>query len=241
MAKKIRYVQDNEWKNFKNFVKSEFICGCNKKYCNGFPYLPTYSLVNTLQLIRNIWGQMTITSGIRCQKFNDSLVGSVQNSDHLKGLSADILIPYAKKKSFMNILEKNKKAFNIDYYYTNDSNMYNAVHISVFPTYFDLEQDQINDLKKQVESLNKEVISKNDKITLLKKELEEKLIDIQENEANKIEISNLNNEIGGYKDEIDKLNNKVPAEQEIEQEVLENDKTSIIERLIEFIIKIFKK
>lgn len=228
MTKQVRYVKDAEWKNFKNFTKAEFICGCKGKYCNGYPVLPTYSLVDTLQKIRNIYGAMTITSGIRCQKFNDSLAGSVKNSDHLKGLSADILIPYAKKKSFMNILEKNKKAFNIDYYYTNDSNMYNAVHISVFPTYYDPEQEQIADLKKQVETLNKEIVTKNDKILLLEKD----------NEELRTEVSDLRNKVDNLNERLSEYINASNKEKEPENTL---EKENIIIQFIREILKLFKK
>ena len=106
------YMVSSDWKYFKNFKKSEYKCKCKGKYCNGFPSEVHMRLVMMDQYIRNrINVPLTLTSGIRCQKHNDSLKGSVKNSKHLtgrasdkngKGKTANELIKIAKELPFLN-------------------------------------------------------------------------------------------------------------------------------------------
>ncbi len=49
-----------------------------------------------LQYIRNKYGTVNITSGYRCQAYNDTLEGSIKNSDHVKKKAADGYVPKAK-------------------------------------------------------------------------------------------------------------------------------------------------
>lgn len=83
----------NVTKYTKNFKPEEFKCGCGGKYCTGYPsYMKKTELVN-LQTIRTHYGKsMTITSGLRCRKFNSKLSGSSTESAHLTGYAADYYI-----------------------------------------------------------------------------------------------------------------------------------------------------
>ena len=61
----------NVEKNTKNFRPEEFRCGCGSKYCTGYPTRMKVKELKHLQTIRDHYGvPMTITSGLRCKKFN---------------------------------------------------------------------------------------------------------------------------------------------------------------------------
>ena len=55
-----KVVDSNNIKNFKNFELRELKCGCNGKYCNGFPTGFSYELLEQLQKIRNYFGKPVI-------------------------------------------------------------------------------------------------------------------------------------------------------------------------------------
>ena len=92
----------------KNFKLEEFKCECGGKYCTGYPKLISIRLLKNLQAVRTKFGVTINTSGLRCETYNNSLVGSVRGSKHTKGKAVDI---YISKYSGLN---GRKKV--IDYY-----------------------------------------------------------------------------------------------------------------------------
>ena len=74
----------------EDFKPEEFKCECGGRYCTGYPsYMKKVELKN-LQKIRDHWGKpMTITCGLRCRPYNNSLKGSITNSKHLTGYATD--------------------------------------------------------------------------------------------------------------------------------------------------------
>lgn len=78
----------------KNFKLEEFKCSCKGKYCTTYPVLLNTHLLKYIQEIRTEYGATTITSGMRCQKYNDSIKGSSKTSKHIKGKAVDF---YNKK------------------------------------------------------------------------------------------------------------------------------------------------
>ena len=75
----------------KNFKQSEFDCKCG---CEMPEYVlaNVTKLANQLQYVRdNVAMPITINSGYRCQAHNKSVGGS-ENSQHLLGKAADIVI-----------------------------------------------------------------------------------------------------------------------------------------------------
>jgi len=77
----------NSIKQFKYFSFSEFQCKCCYKNNTSI------TLITKLDRARQISGiPFSISSGFRCVKHNSASGGS-ENSSHLKGLAADILIP----------------------------------------------------------------------------------------------------------------------------------------------------
>lgn len=104
-------------KDFKNFKYDEFKCHCKGKYCSGFPASFSYELAKNLQNIRNHFGNaVIITSAVRCQKWNDSLKGSVKKSLHIKGKAVDFYvkgISYKKLLAYVKKLPYYKYAYNI--------------------------------------------------------------------------------------------------------------------------------
>lgn len=80
----------NVKKYTKNFTPEEFKCECGGRYCTGYPsYMKKVELEN-LQKIRTHYGKpMTVTCGLRCRPYNNSLRGSISNSKHLTGYACD--------------------------------------------------------------------------------------------------------------------------------------------------------
>ena len=79
----------NVKKYTKNFSLSEFKCGCNTKYCTGYPAYLNVNLLKNLQTMRNNYGAITITSPLRCNKHNAN-IGGVAGSYHTKGKALDL-------------------------------------------------------------------------------------------------------------------------------------------------------
>lgn len=76
-----------DWK-YENFKESEFTCKGKKCCGNSAPM--NHLFMTELVRIRAIYGKpITVTSGFRCKKHNTS-VGGTENSNHTKGLAADI-------------------------------------------------------------------------------------------------------------------------------------------------------
>jgi uncharacterized protein YcbK (DUF882 family) len=71
----------------RNFARSEFACTCG---C-GFDTVDA-ALLGILQALRDHFGEsVTITSGCRCEAHN-ATVGGAENSQHLTGKAADIVV-----------------------------------------------------------------------------------------------------------------------------------------------------
>ena len=73
-----------------HFKVEEFKCNCNGKYCAGYPAVVSKNLITDLESIRASIGQpVTITSGLRCKRYNNSLRNSSKTSAHMTGKAAD--------------------------------------------------------------------------------------------------------------------------------------------------------
>lgn len=132
----------------KNFKLEEFRCGCIKKgknHCTGYPViLDKYALIY-LQELRDKYGALSITSGLRCEKYNSTLKGSSPTSAHMDGKSFDInkitFITLSKRKKVMSdFIEKAMSDYTYckGYYmkkkskgYTSGSTMGSSIHIEV--------------------------------------------------------------------------------------------------------------
>lgn len=115
------------WNNIKYFKKSEFDCKCGCRLNNI-----DLKLVEILDEIREYFGKpCIITSGCRCQKYNDSLKGSIKNSKHTLGKAADIWINGLNKEELLSRCKNYVKCGRANYTYTNESNMKYAVHIDI--------------------------------------------------------------------------------------------------------------
>ena len=118
----------------EHFRKVEFKCGCGGRWCNGYNGKEiNKDLLDILEAIRYKFGKpVLITSGVRCQRYNDSLKGSIKNSVHRLGGAADIYIAgvtdtaAGRKKVRDYAYECGAK-----YSYYGTANMGNAVHINV--------------------------------------------------------------------------------------------------------------
>lgn len=72
----------------KNFTPEEFRCECNGKWCTGYPASLSIDLLKYAQKLRDKYGVMHITSGLRCEKLNAS-VGGIRGSKHTQGKAID--------------------------------------------------------------------------------------------------------------------------------------------------------
>lgn len=80
--------------NTKNFEPEEFKCECGGRYCTGYPSWMKAVELQNLQKIRDHYGKpMTVTCGLRCRPYNNSLRGSIPNSKHLTGYACDFYQP----------------------------------------------------------------------------------------------------------------------------------------------------
>lgn len=123
------------WDEIPNFKPSEFKCKCGcEKECLDMDAL----LIVILQNARIKWGKpITITSGHRCQKYNDSLKNSIKNSYHVKKKAADFYIAGVtdteKGRDEVAKFLKQQVGFKYCYYKHDGKNdwMGNAIHIEV--------------------------------------------------------------------------------------------------------------
>lgn len=189
-----KYMTEEDWKHSKYFRKEEFKCKCGK--CSGYPKNGIYkSLVDNMNILRYIYGtSITITSGYRCEAHNKA-VGGDSNSAHLLGGACDFNFTgktFAKSTKD-NIITLIKKLPNYHYSYSNQENMYNAIHIDTnlvdCASWVDTsdyekkikeledevksEEAHILELKVTIDQIEKLNVEANDKILELKKQLEQ--------------------------------------------------------------------
>lgn len=122
--------------NTKSFELREFRCGCCGQYCTGYPVVLDTQLLKNLQKVRTKFGPTTITSGVRCKGWNNSLAGSSTTSRHMSGKAADIYNTKTKTESGRKtVMAYWKKLTKANYTYCNiggnHPNMGNAVHVDV--------------------------------------------------------------------------------------------------------------
>ena len=104
VSKSITYDTPVDWSTIKHFKESEFVC---PKYCNGHPVKMKQKCVNVADRARSYFGKpATVSSGIRCQKYNDSLSNSVSNSYHRLGKAIDFCIEGVSGTKLYNYLKK---------------------------------------------------------------------------------------------------------------------------------------
>lgn len=112
------------WKEIKYFTREEFRCPCGK--CGGFPVEPKEALVRICDEMRGAFGKAVIIvppdghsggSGVRCQKYNDSLSGSAKNSRHIQGKAVDFKAPGVSASTIEAYLNKLKNAGKLRYWY----------------------------------------------------------------------------------------------------------------------------
>lgn len=120
----------------KNFELPEFKCECGGRYCTGYPVKLNVNLLKNIQTLRNEYGSTTITSGLRCKPYNNSLVGSSTTSYHMKGKAVDFANQYSSTLAGRRkIMARWKKLPSAGYTYCNENgsapNMGNAIHVQV--------------------------------------------------------------------------------------------------------------
>lgn len=115
------------WNDIKYFKPNEFTCKCGCGLNNI-----DLKLVKILDEIREYFGKpMLVTCGCRCQKYNDSLKGSIKGSKHVRGKAADIWISGVPKSQLLAKCQEYVANGRATYTYTNSTNMAKAVHIDI--------------------------------------------------------------------------------------------------------------
>lgn len=119
-----------------SFDLSEFRCGCKGRHCTGYPVTLDPKLLKNLQRVRTKFGATTITSGMRCKLYNNSLPGHSPVSRHMSGKAADIYNAKTRTETGRKVVMSYwKKLSGSNYTYcnigNNHPNMGNAVHVDV--------------------------------------------------------------------------------------------------------------
>lgn len=120
------------WKTIERhgFKKIEFKCHCGGRYCNGYPHSIDPNIIYVAIKLRRKFGEIEITSGERCSKWNSLQSGSSSTSTHMLGKAIDFVVISGKhnKSTIINYCYKLK---HVKYSYSNSTNMGNAVHVNV--------------------------------------------------------------------------------------------------------------
>lgn len=200
-----KYMTDADWKHSKYFRKEEFRCPCGK--CSGYPKNGIYkSLVDNMNFLRTFHGKsITITSGYRCPTYNKAIGGDA-NSAHLLGGACDWnftnkVFSQAQKNEIIAFI---KKMPNYHYSYSNQSNMYNAIHIDTLLV--DCATWANTDLEKQLDEQKTKITQLEQEITDLKIAIEKISNEYETLETEKETVTTENSLL---KKELDKLNKKI--------------------------------
>ena len=90
----------------KHFVLEEFKCECKGKYCTLYPHKISIRLLKNLEKSReHLNVPMTITSGLRCPRWN-TICGGASFSKHKTGQAVDFVSSktrtFTERKKFIN-------------------------------------------------------------------------------------------------------------------------------------------
>lgn len=120
----ITYDTPVDWSTIKYFKKEEFKC---PRCCNGYPNTMKQKCLNVADRAREYFNKpCSVTSGLRCQTFNDTLKNSIKNSYHIQGKAMDIFIPGVSGKVLLKYLKGQPE---VAYAYIMDINY---VHFNTF-------------------------------------------------------------------------------------------------------------
>lgn len=110
------------WADIKYFTKDEENITCPCWRCRDKKEYPERRLMVEADRIRDIAKKPMIPSSVRrCQQHNDELDGSVPNSYHIRGLAMDFDIPALADSQIKSILEAEKSAGRVRYWYQMNS------------------------------------------------------------------------------------------------------------------------
>lgn len=110
------------WDDIKHFRPDEENITCPCWRCRGKKEYPEERLMREADHIRDIAKKAMVPSSVRrCQEHNDELPGSAKNSYHVRGLAMDFDIPALADSKIKEILEAEKAAGRVRYWYQMDS------------------------------------------------------------------------------------------------------------------------
>lgn len=86
----------------EHYDRIEFKCNCGKCSCDTVDY----ELLQVLEDVREFFNSpVTVNSGHRCEKYNEA-VGGKENSKHLLGQAADIVVRGVHPHTVYNFLDR---------------------------------------------------------------------------------------------------------------------------------------
>lgn len=96
-----------DYSKFKYFKRKEFSC---PKHCSGHPVEMKHQTIVVVERARKYFNSpCTISSGVRCKKYNDLLPNAVINSKHLSGKAIDCSIEGVSGKKLKSYFSKQKE------------------------------------------------------------------------------------------------------------------------------------
>jgi len=96
----------------ENFSSSEFECHCLDDCVAKNPAMQMDAdFMNKLQALREVYGgSLTVTSGVRCEKHNES-IGGKPDSAHLSAVAADAKIQITRPSPTFSFLSRISEQF----------------------------------------------------------------------------------------------------------------------------------
>ena len=99
-----------QFKGIRYWSPEEFRCQCYGKYCDGFPALPSRTLLELVDDLRDTAGAPGHrSSGLRCQTHNDLQPGSVPDSRHRTGKALDFMIEGMAGRQLLAMAQADKR------------------------------------------------------------------------------------------------------------------------------------
>ena len=99
-----------QFKGIRYWSPEEFRCQCYGKYCDGFPALPSRTLLELVDDLRDTAGAPGHrSSGLRCQTHNDLQPGSAPDSRHRTGKALDFMIEGMAGRQLLAMAQADKR------------------------------------------------------------------------------------------------------------------------------------
>lgn len=110
---------------------AEFKCQCGGKYCNGFPAIPSRTLLELADDLRErAGGPARRSSGLRCQKWN-AHEGGVSTSRHMHGKALDFCVPGVSGGKLLTLAQSDPRTRYTYQIKDKNGNLTDYIHVDV--------------------------------------------------------------------------------------------------------------